>query len=345
MDEIKVADLKFYSRGVVRCPFCFLEFSNPAHVLEVSPCPRCGTRIFFPARIKDYVLYKPIGGGGVGHVFKARNIDSRQEKFAVKLVQKAKKKDSVYAESLLREGRVGTVVGDHPNLLSIIEYGCEGNEYYIVTPFIDGERLDDYIGRKGHISEKRAISIIMQIVEAEMHICSKGYLYRDLKPENIMLEKKGMVKMFDYGLCIPKEEALSRTVVPDEFEGSPFYVPPERIVGASEGEYSEIYSLGMILFHMLKGRPYYTESEINDLITKHVSSFRILSVKSLIKGCHHRIVSLIDKMIARKPDNRYRDFASLKTDLKLLEAEIEKKPSILLKGAKKSTAPAPDKSV
>ena len=332
MIEIQIPNLDMLADGELLCSSCGKTIAWDK-VLQASPCPACGNMLYYPMTIRNYILYKPLGGGGVGHVFKSYRMVTRQ-KYAVKILQRSKKDDSHYIRNFLREAHAGITVGDHKNLIKIAEYGYDRGEFYVVMPFIEGERLDIYIQRKKYISEQRAVNIILQIIEAEIHISQRGFLYRDLKPENIILERNGNIRMFDYGLCIRKNDALAQEFTPDDFEGSPLYIPPERIVGASEGEYSEIYSLGMILFHMLKGRPYFSETEINDIITRHVSSFRILSVKGYLKNCSKELVSIIDKMIARKPDMRYPDFQPLKKDLEAISKELHDRPSVFLKGSK-----------
>lgn len=334
-EDIKIPDLKKLQEGTINCPQCLTEIKVDK-ALEIEPCPQCGTSIYIPLTLKDYVLYKPIGGGGSGKVYKALKKGEGRDRYAIKLLHRSKKGNLDFEKSIMREAAAGAAVGRHQHIVEVVEYGQEGNESYIIFPFIDGERLDGYIQRKKRISEKRAMGILLQILAAEEHICSRGYLFRDLKPENIFLENNGNVKIFDYGLCIPiKDAKIHGDNVPDEIEGSPFYIPPERILGTSEGEFSEIYSLGMILFHMLKGRTYFTSTEIHELIAKHVDKLRTESVGKHLSHCNRTTIAIIDKMIKREPELRYQDFVSLKKDIAVIEKEVLKKPLILLLAQKK----------
>ncbi|MEM4248115.1 MAG: serine/threonine-protein kinase, partial [Candidatus Nanoarchaeia archaeon] len=237
---INIPEFSSYLEKKIFCPICSNRIPWDK-TLAIAPCPFCNAMLFYPRLVGKYLLYKPLGTGGVGHVFKAFRHDL-PGRYVVKILPAEKRNDPIYREDILREARTGNIVGNHPNLVPVIEYGEEPETPYFIMPFIAGERLDFYIKRKKHLSEIRALNIVKQIIEAEMHIVSCGYLYRDLKLENILLEKNGNVRMFDYGLCIPKSEAVAKDFIPDEFAGSPLYIPPERIVGASEGEYSEIYS-------------------------------------------------------------------------------------------------------
>ena len=125
--------------------------------------------------------------------------------------------------------------------------------------------------------------------------------------------------LFDYGLCIPLDDAATCNNG-NTLEGSPFYLPPERVVGAPEGEYSEIYSLGMVMFHMLSGHTYYSRSafsadKVKSLLLKHVKSPRLSSVGVSLRNTSPEMINLLDRMLARFPNERYPDFLSLKMEL------------------------------
>ncbi len=307
----KIQDL---DAGIVKCSSCSADIPMSSGApLEVIPCPKCSSQVLIPLRIRDYWLLEPLGGGGMGSVYKA--ISEKDDKqYAVKVLPRSEKYNQDLVKALLHEGKSGSALGRHKNIIEIIDYGLDGDEYFLVTEFISGDRLDLMVDARKQIPEKEAVEIILQLIDAEMHIIKCGYLFRDLKPENIIITKNSEVKLFDYGLCLSLAEAAAHENVKDELDGSPFYIPPERIVGAPEGEYSEIYSLGMVLFYMLAGRTYYSLAEVNDLVTKHLTSLRVLSVGSFLKHCNPKIVAIIDRMIARKPVKRYHDFATLKND-------------------------------
>jgi len=328
-NESNVPFLILLHEGVVSCPQCFSEIDDITP-FTVSECPGCDLPLYMPLIIKDYVLYKPLGKGGEGEVHKALK-KGQKERFALKFFHRSSneaEKDNPFVQ----EGTAGAIVGNHPNLVEIIDYGCENDEFFIIFPLIEGERLDDLIKRKQHLAEPRAFNIMVQIIAAEEHICSKGYLYRDLKPENILLEKSGNVKIFDYGLCTPLETAkIKHDELSDNFEGSPYYIPPERVLGEPEGEFSEIYSLGMVLFHMLHGSTYLNDTEIHKLIEKHADEVDFKSVEERLKDCHHETIDMIDKMIKKNPAERYQTFQELKKAITPIQKELLDKPALLLK--------------
>ncbi len=326
--------------GFVKCPSCSAEIPlKSATPLEVTNCPRCPNQVLIPFKIKSYWLYSPLGGGGMGSVYKAVSVAGGDKEYAVKVLPRKENKNPEFIKALLHEGKAGISFGIHPNIIGILECGVDGDEHFLVSEFIDGDRLDLLVGDQKQIPEKRAIEITLQVLEAEIHIFKCGYLFRDLKPQNIIIDKNGIARLFDYGLCATIEESSGSSSA-DEVHGSPFYIPPERIVGAPEGEYSEIYSLGMILFYMLAGRTYYSLAEVNDLVTKHLTSLRVLSVGSYLKNCSPLAVSIIDKMIARSPSRRYHTFSLLKGDLEQLHSKLNETgvtiPPLISKAFKKS---------
>ncbi len=322
---ISRSDISLWKKGLQKCDSCSKDFPfDEGHGLEMSRCPHCGAGNFTPLKISSFYLFAPLGGGGMGAVYKAFSEDISCI-CAVKILPRAKRNDHEFIKNLLAEISAAERFGSHPNLPRLISAGDCGGEHFMACEFIEGERLDRLVESRKQLTEREALSIMKQILEAEKHIRNCGYLFRDLKPENIIVSKDSKVKLFDYGLCLELTK-LSASVQErsDQLEGSPFYLPPERIVGASEGEYSEIYSMGMLFFFMLSGRTYYSESEINDLVVKHLTAIRIVSAAHHLRGFHSKTISTIDRMIQRNPNSRHPDFASLEKSLDEIGEELDK---------------------
>jgi serine/threonine protein kinase len=312
---IPAPEIKNFEDGFIKCPSCSAEIPlASATPLEIMNCPHCPGQVLIPLKVKDYWLYSPLGGGGMGSVYKAVSKTGHGKEYAVKVLPRHEKANQDFIKALLHEGNAGMSFGSHANIIAVIECGVDGDEHFLVTEFVDGDRLDTIVASEKKIPEKRAIGIILQVLEAEIHILKCGYLFRDLKPQNVIIDKTGTARLFDYGLCATPEEAAESNLA-DDVQGSPFYIPPERILGVPEREYSEIYSLGMVFFHMLAGRTYYSLAEVNELVTKHLTSLRAKSVDTYLKDCNSSTIAIIDRMIARTPEKRYQDFNSLKRDL------------------------------
>ena len=318
MSEVK-PNIDKLKHGLMVCPSCSHEFQIDAYeALDVTHCSECQTPVFIPLNVKSFWLYQPLGGGGMGSVYKAVSEEESGE-FAVKVLPRKKKHDQMLINTLLMEGEIGKTLGKHPHIIEVVDYGCDGDEYFMVSRFLEGTRLDIFVSSASLLSEKQALEILDQVLDAEIHITNCGYLFRDMKPENIMLvEKTGVVKLFDFGLCMPVEKAANPDPN-DPLEGSPFYLPPERIVAAPEGEYSEIYSLGMLLFYMLTGTTYFSQADVKDLVSKHVRSLRVASVASRLKNSSQEIIDLVDKMIQKDPNQRYHKLSEVSEIVKKLK--------------------------
>jgi serine/threonine-protein kinase len=298
----KINDLQ---KGITGCPSCSFKLNlDKFEPLEVVACTACGTPLFIPQKIKHYWLYRPLGGGGMGCVYRALSEENPGE-FAVKILPRNRKDDQVLITTLMMEGKIGKILGKSPHIVEVIEYGVDEDEHFMVSRFVEGTRLDIFISSASRLSERQALDIMVQVINAEIHIRNCGYLFRDMKPENIIiLEETSSVKLFDFGLCISLEHAANPNP-DDHLEGSPYYLPPERIVAAPEGEYSEVYSLGMLLFHMLTGTTYFSQADIKDLVTKHVRALGVNSVKQRLEHCSPQIIHIIEKMIQSDPNKRY----------------------------------------
>lgn len=315
--------IKDFQEGRLSCPGCSTDIHiNDYEGLEVTNCPSCNSPVFIPMKVKDYWLFKPLGGGGMGSVYESL-CESDSGEFAVKILPREKNTDPELIETITREGEIGKILGKCQFIAEVVDYGCAEGEYYMASRFVEGTRLDVFISTASHLSERQALDIILQVIDAEMHIINCGFLFRDIKPENIIvIEETGQVKLFDFGLCMSLEQAANPDPS-DALEGSPFYIPPERIVAASEGEHSEIYSLGMLLFHMLSGTTYFSESDIKNLLTKHVGALRVASVTNRLKHCSPEISAILDKMIKRDPNQRYHQLAPLRQELAELREKAE----------------------
>lgn len=275
--------------------------------LSISACPGCGFQNFIPARVSKYWLFEPLGGGGMGSVYRACSDDEPETDLAVKVLPRAKRHDQHLICSLLNEAEIGHNIGVHPHLMRVFEFGYADGEYFSVSEYIDGVRLDQVIDSPVPQSERQVVLWALQILSAEQHMFDEGYLFRDLKPQNIIIDGNGNARLIDYGLALSVEEALTDGA--DSFQGSPLYMPPERIVGSGEAQCSEIYSLGMVMFHILAGETFYSADEVKALVSKHVVDLRMTNVACKLPAETDRdIIKVLNKMLRRRPRERYQTY-------------------------------------
>ena len=307
-----------WDKGQLPCTSCKKPLSiSEMRPLQLQNCPHCDTPFFAPKKIADYFLYEPAGGGGMGSVYKAVSLNFPEHLLAVKVLSRQERSNPPNIHALLNEAAVSANFRENEFIASCLDSGFADDEYFTVMDYISGERLDKRIERLNQLPVQEVVPMALHILAAEQHIYARGFLFRDLKPENIIINPNGYAVLLDFGLCISREQAFNPT---DEFiSGSPYYLPPERLLGNSEDAYSELYSLGMVMFHALTGRTYYDADELQSLAKRHVSKLRVSSAAKL-EGIFPDLALLMEKMIRQNPEERPQTFVEVFEAMKQIHA-------------------------
>ena len=307
------AVLEAFERGEFPCTECHhimkLDELTP---LQMAQCPKCKAMNFIPMRLGHFWLVQPVGGGGMGSVYKGFHPEYPDQAFAVKVLARSEKQKPAQVSALIREATVARNLGHHPCLVGYAASGYLDGEYFLAMEYIDGKGLDKRIDTEQQLPEKMVLLTALYVLAAQQHINEKGYLYRDLKPENIVVTRDGRAVLLDYGLCLTLEKARNPG---DEFvTGSPYYLPPERLWGTGEDAFSEMYSLGMVMYYALTGQTFFDADEVESLAKKHVSKVR-LAVGSRLKGFRPELIDVLTRMLKQEPEERYQTFEELSRDL------------------------------
>ena len=141
---------------------------------------------------------------------------------------------------------------DHPNIISLMDVGQDGDVRYIVMEYVPGYTLKDFISQRGRVAPQEAINITLEILAAVNHAHKNHIIHRDLKPQNILLADNGMVKVSDFGIAQQKD--TGNTINASEIMGSVHYISPEQTKGIGVCEQSDLYSVAVILYEMVTGR-------------------------------------------------------------------------------------------
>lgn len=288
--------------------------------LTLARCPKCKDMLIVPLHVAGFWLCKPLGAGGMGATYLAwRDYDDFAPGYAVKILPRDGKHNPRLIANLQQEANVVMALGVHPAIVHGVAAGVDGDEHYLATRFVDGERLDVMIERKKKIPELEAIGIALRLLGAEAHIYNQGYLFRDLKPQNVIVGDEGAF-LFDYGICETLENALIDDG-DDAVQGSALYIPPERLTGEGERASAEIYSLGMVFYQMVKGTPYFDSDEIASLARQHVREFRLDNDTDKMKGLPWDLTEVLQKMIVREVSERFASFAEVEYELMAILAK------------------------
>jgi eukaryotic-like serine/threonine-protein kinase len=211
-------------------------------------------------KIGPYEILAPLGAGGMGEVYRARDISLRRD-VAIKLIPATFSRDSDRLRRFTQEAQ-STAALNHPNILSIYQIGEHEGGPYIVSELLEGQSLRQVV-RAGPLPVRRAINYCAQLARGLAAAHSKGIIHRDLKPENVFVTKDGRVKILDFGLAklteqTPVDPSNSPTLTGATGAGlvlgTAGYMSPEQVRGESVDPHSDIFSFGVVLYEMLTGQ-------------------------------------------------------------------------------------------
>jgi len=221
-------------------------------------------------QIRNYELMSKLGEGGMGMVLKARRHEDGRL-VALKVLFKRLAADEQYIKRFRREAQIGLTL-DHDNLVRCIEVGESDGLHFMALEFLDGEDLGYALQRRSFFPEGQALAIIMAAARGMAYAHQKGLVHRDVKPANIMLTKDGKVKVMDFGLARKTDDEEHKLTMSGVVLGTPHYISPEQVEGRVEPDgRSDIYSLGLTLYHMLAGRPPFIGGNLYEIFNSHVT--------------------------------------------------------------------------
>jgi Tol biopolymer transport system component len=211
------------------------------------------------SRLGHYEILGPIGAGGMGEVFKARDSKLARD-VAVKVLPERLAEDPDALSRFEREARAVAALS-HPNILAIHDFGREGSTAYAVMELLEGDTLRRHLS-SGGLPTRKAVEYATQIAQALAAAHGKGIVHRDLKPDNIFVTREGRVKLLDFGLAAYRlpgrggddSETLSSPTDPGAMLGTVGYMAPEQVRGETADQRSDVFGFGCVLYEMLTGK-------------------------------------------------------------------------------------------
>jgi len=278
-------------------------------------------------RVKHYKILEPIGKGGMGEVYLAKDT-ILDRKVALKFLSAERQQDPTARQKLLKEARAAAAL-DHPFICKVYETGEVQGEGFIAMEYIEGQDLKEKL-EKEPLPLRESLRITLEIAEALEEAHKRGILHRDLKPANIMITPQNHVKVMDFGLAkrfLAGEETIAQTITKaTETEqgtlmGTLAYMSPEQARGEGIDARSDIFSLGIILQEMIAGsHPFYKASAIETLssILRDPPPQTQLRPKSI----NPILAPILQKALAKKPEHRYQNMSEFIDAVRNLQKEI-----------------------
>src|SRR5512140_722834 len=302
------------------CPGCALENAlgvQPASATSpLAPTPDASKGISAaPAqlgRLGDYELLEEIARGGMGVVYKARQV-SLDRLVAVKMLLFGPLASPEYVQRFRTEA---TAAGSlhHPNIVSIVEVGIHQGQHYLVMDFVNGPPLSRLVTGQP-LPARRAAGYVQTIAAAIHYAHERGVLHRDLKPSNVLLDENDQPKVTDFGLAKRLEKDTELTLS-GQVLGSPSYMAPEQAAAQRGlvGKRSDIYSLGAILYHLLTGRAPFVAATVAETL-QQVQTTEPVSPTILNPHLPRDLKTICLKCLEKQPARRYQTAQELAEEL------------------------------
>ncbi|HET7923765.1 MAG TPA: serine/threonine-protein kinase, partial [Rhodanobacteraceae bacterium] len=264
-------------------------------------------------RLGHYDIVAELGRGGMGVVYKGHE-SSLNRYVAIKVLADSLAHDEAVKERFLREARSMAALND-PHIIQIYFIGeDEGGQTYFVMEFVEGESLGSMLKREGKLSVEQSAKVIYQTAMGLATAHDRGVVHRDIKPGNLMINSRGAVKIADFGIALSNHDLSKKLTTTGEFVGTPGYLSPEVCLGKPVDQRSDIFSLGIVMFEMLTGRMPFTDESPLGLMLEVVKA-EIPDVREINHDVDPEIARILDKMIAKDPNERYQNCHDLVAEL------------------------------
>lgn len=266
-----------------------------------------------------YEILEIIGTGGMAVVYKAR-CHRLNRLVAIKILKDEFARDEEFRRRFRAEGEAVAMLS-HPNIVQVYDVSTSDSANFIVMELIDGISLKEYMEKKGVLNWKETLHFSLQIAKGLEHAHSRGIVHRDIKPHNIMVLKNGSVKVMDFGIArvMNKSNTLTKEAL-----GSVHYISPEQAKGGHTDNRSDLYSLGVVMYEMMAGRPPYDGESAVSVAIQHINGGAALP-SAYNPNIPTGLEQIIMKAMALEPRDRYVSATEMLQDME----EFRKNPAIV----------------
>jgi serine/threonine protein kinase len=274
---------------------------------------------FAQSLIGAYRLESLLGQGGMGTVYRARQLGGKKENHmvAIKLVAQKKPGDIAALARFQSEAQAGAAL-DHPHIVRTLDFGTTRDCYYLVCELMPNGTLHDRINKNGFLSETDTLTLAIAMLQALDHAHHRGLMHRDIKPANILYDATDIPRLADLGLAraISEQKDGARA---QNAAGTPAFMAPEQAIGPERCDArADLYSLGATLFYALTGAPPFTAKRSLAVINQHLNEAPP-DLHSIRQTLSVGTVAFIRKLMAKRPDDRYANAAEAIADIRRIQ--------------------------
>src|SRR5580765_1052179 len=265
------------------------------------------------ARIPErYKLIEEVGQGGMAIVYRAQD-ETLKRVVAIKVLHQHLAAEPESKARLEREAQAVAKLR-HDNILEIFDYsGLDSQSSYIVTEFIDGQTLKQFLSAHTLRYPEVAALIAVEVCGALAHAHSVGVLHRDVKPENVMVRKDGLLKLMDFGIAQVLD--LQRMTVTGQLLGSPAYMAPEIVEGKPLDFRTDVFSVGIMLYLLATGSLPFSGKNPHEVL-RRITEGKFPDPRLVGRGVDQALSRIITRALARRPEDRYPAVRLLADDLR-----------------------------
>ncbi len=260
-------------------------------------------------RVGSYRILQALGSGGMSSVFKAEHIETGVV-VAVKVLPRNLARNKTLLQRFVREAKSAEAL-EHANVVAIYDHGTDDGRYYLVLEYVEGGDLHDWVRAHGPMRTPEAVGAIRAVAEGLKFAADLGLIHRDIKPANILRAIDGRIKIADLGLALQADDEDERVTREGTTVGTVDYMSPEQAKDSrATSERSDIYSLGCTFFFLLTGQPPYPGGDVTEKLTRHVTA-PVPELTGFRPEAPPALSRLIQRMLAKKPENRFADYSEL----------------------------------
>ncbi len=273
--------------------------------------------------IGPYTILALLGKGGMGEVYLAE--DARlARKVALKILPVSLSSHHDRLRRFEREARAISALS-HPNIITIFEVGESAGLHFLATEYVQGQTLRQMLSG-GRLRVGQVIEIATQIASALAAAHDAGVVHRDIKPENIMVRPDGLIKVLDFGLAKltehPLEGAKSSVSLPGVIIGTPTYMSPEQACGRRTGAHTDLFSLGVVIYELLTGRPPFTGATPSQIIAAILTS-EPPPLSDVAPETPPELQSIVHRALRKEETERYQTAGEILNDLKKFKRQLD----------------------